>query len=386
VSIRVQSGDQLSEGVRSDYRDALLAPAEDWQGSPSSSVEPELQAQTELLNDGSIFVASSRAMLSIRQQIEKIADYDIPVLILGESGTGKEVVARFLHSRSAKARHPFLKVNCAALPGPLLESELFGYERGAFTGAVRSNPGKFEICKSGSILLDEIAEISPTLQAKLLHVLQDKTVYRLGGNAPVKVEARVIAATNVDIHEALESGALRRDLYYRLDTFVLRIPPLRARPEEIPVLLEHFIARFSRLYGCQAVPPSQRLVAACLEYSWPGNIRELQSFTQRFLIQGDEELSLQELRGVGRVMPGIANPAISSRETSKTNLKNLGRKVRSDAEKPAIEKVLHETHFNRKAAARRLQISYKGLLRKLREYELDGKTARLSNQFAEIQG
>ncbi len=151
-------------------------------------------------------------------------------------------------------------------------------------------------------------------------------------------------------------------------------------------MLEHFIARFSRLYGCPAAPPSQRLVAACLEYSWPGNIRELQSFTQRFLIQGDEALSLQELHGVGRVMPGIADPARSSRESSMTNLKNLGRKVRSSAEKPAIEKVLHETRFNRKAAARRLQISYKGLLRKLREYELDGKTARLSNQCAEIQG
>ena len=146
-------------------------------------------------------------MLSIRQQIEKIADYDIPVLILGESGTGKEVVARFLHTRSANARQPFLKVNCAALPGPLLESELFGYERGAFTGAVR-NPGKFEICKSGTILLDEIGEISPALQAKLLHVLQDKTVCRLGGNTTIRVQARVIAATNVDICEALESGAL----------------------------------------------------------------------------------------------------------------------------------------------------------------------------------
>jgi two-component system, NtrC family, response regulator AtoC len=386
LPLRCQTGSERFEGVPRDYREALLAPAEDWQSSPNSSIEPELQVQTELLNDGSIFVASSPAMLSIRRQIEKIADYDIPVLILGESGTGKEVVARFLHNRSAKARHPFLKVNCAALPGPLLESELFGYERGAFTGAVRSNPGKFEICKSGTILLDEIGEISPTLQAKLLHVLQDKTVCRLGGNSPVKVEARVIAATNVDIHEALESGALRRDLYYRLNTFVLRIPPLRARPEEIPVLLQHFIQGFSRLYGCPAAPPSQRLVAACLEYSWPGNIRELQSFTQRFLIQGDEALSLQELHGVGRVMPGIADPAISPREASMTNLKNLGRKVRSSAEKPAIEKVLHETRFNRKAAARRLQISYKGLLRKLREYELDGKTARLSNQSAEIQG
>jgi transcriptional regulator with PAS, ATPase and Fis domain len=372
--------------VSGEYRDTPLALAEDWQSSRSKSVEPGSHGQTEVLNDGSIFVASSHAMLSIRRQIEKIADYDIPVLILGESGTGKEVVARFLHSRSAKARHPFLKVNCAALPGPLLESELFGYERGAFTGAVRSNPGKFEICKSGTILLDEIGEICPTLQAKLLHVLQDKTVCRLGGNIPVKVEARVIAATNVDVHEALESGALRQDLYYRLNTFVLRIPPLRSRPEEIPLLLEHFIGRFACLYGCPVVPPSQRLVAACMEYSWPGNIRELQSFTQRYLIQGDEERSIQELQVEGRVMMGSVDACSSPEEAPSTNLKKLGRKVKSNAEKPAIEKVLQETRFNRKAAARRLQISYKGLLRKLREYDLDGKTARLSNQQVEMHG
>ena len=386
MATRFQTGGPNRACVAIDDQAAPLAPAEDWHNPPGSPVEQDLPGQAEVLNDGSIFVSSNLAMLSIRQQIEKIADYDVPVLILGESGAGKEVVARFLHSRSAKARRPFLKVNCAALPGPLLESELFGYERGAFTGAVRSNPGKFEICNSGTILLDEIGEISPALQAKLLHVLQDQTIYRLGGNAPIKVGARVIAATNVDICEALESGALRQDLYYRLNTFVLRIPPLRSRPEEIPLLLHHFIGRFARLYGCPAVPPSQRLVAACLEYSWPGNIRELQSFTQRFLIQGDEELSIQELRGTGRVMTGNPAAGSSPRESSMTNLKNLGRQVKSSAEKPAIEKILQETRFNRKAAARRLQISYKGLLRKLREYDLDGKTARLSNGNLEILG
>jgi transcriptional regulator with PAS, ATPase and Fis domain len=176
LSIRFQTGGQRTEGVQLDDQDTPFPPAENWESSPNNPFEQASQGQTEVLNDGSLFVASSHAMLSIRQQIEKIADYDIPVLILGESGTGKEVVARFLHSRSAKARQPFLKVNCAALPGSLLESELFGYERGAFTGAVRGNPGKFEICKSGTILLDEIGEISPALQAKLLHVLQDKSV------------------------------------------------------------------------------------------------------------------------------------------------------------------------------------------------------------------
>jgi two-component system response regulator AtoC len=384
LSTRFQIGFRSSEEVAFDGREAFPAPPEDLPNSSNNSFDHASTSQTEVLNDGSIFVAASPAMLAIRQQIEKIADYDIPVLILGESGTGKEVVARFLHTRSANARQPFLKVNCAALPGPLLESELFGYERGAFTGAFRSNPGKFEICKSGTILLDEIGEISPALQAKLLHVLQDKTICRLGGNTTIRVEARVIAATNVDICEALESGALRQDLYYRLNTFVLRIPPLRSRPEEIPHLLDYFVRRFSGLYGCPLVPPSQRLIAACMEYSWPGNIRELQSFTQRFLIQGDEERSISELHGVGRVMTGHTVADDSPEDAS--NLKKLGRQVKSSAEKPAIEKILQETRFNRKAAARRLQISYKGLLRKLREYDLDGKTARLSNQGAEMHG
>ncbi len=386
MSMRMQTEDPKKAGVESYSHESPFAPATYWQDSPSRPVEEEFDGQAEVLNDGSIFVSSSPAMLAIRQQIEKIAEYDIPVLILGESGTGKEVVARLLHTRSDRARRPFLKVNCAALPGPLLESELFGYERGAFTGAVRSNPGKFEVCNSGTILLDEIGEISPALQAKLLHVLQDKTVCRLGGSTPIQVGARVVAATNVDICEALESGALRQDLYYRLNTFVLRIPPLRSRPEEIPLLLEHFIGRFARLYGCPAAPASERLIAACLEYSWPGNVRELQSFTQRFLIQGDEERSLQELQGVGRIMTGHSVVTDSPAETFQTNLKKLGRQVKCSAEKPAIEKILQETRFNRKAAARRLKISYKGLLRKLREYDLDGKTARLSHGSIEIHG
>jgi two-component system response regulator AtoC len=380
----IQTGGRRNDSFASGDQASFLAPPQGWENTHGSSAEQDLCGQTEVLNDGSIFVSSSPAMLSIRQQIEKIADYDIPVLILGESGSGKEVIARLLHSRSDRARRPFLKINCAALPGSLLESELFGYERGAFTGAVRSNPGKFELCNSGTILLDEIGEICPTLQAKLLHVLQDKAVCRLGGTSSIQVGARVIAATNVDICEALESGALRQDLYYRLNTFVLRVPPLRSRPGEIPLLLQHFVRQFAGVYRCPPVPLSPRLVAACLEYSWPGNIRELQSFTQRFLIQGDEERSLQELQGAGRVMIGHPVAENSPGETSATDLKKLTRQVKTSAERPAIEKILIETRFNRKAAARRLQISYKGLLRKLREYDLDRKTARLSNQNFQI--
>ena len=384
--MKVQSVSQRTTNATEDGQDPFLAEAGYCQDSFHNSAGPGTDGFAEALNDGSVFVSSSPAMLAIRQQIEKIADYDIPVLILGESGTGKELVARLLHSRSDRARRPFLKVNCAALPGSLLESELFGYERGAFTGAVRTNPGKFEVCNSGTILLDEIGEICPTLQAKLLHVLQDKTICRLGGTTSIEVGARVIAATNVDICEALESGALRQDLYYRLNAFFLRVPPLRSRPEEIPLLLQHFVRQFAGIYGCPPVPLSRGIVAACMEYSWPGNIRELQSFTQRFLIQGDEQRSLLELRGAGRVMIGHPAAENSRLEPFPNSLKKLTRQVKSIAEKPAIEKILVETRYNRKAAARRLKISYKGLLRKLREYDLDGKTARLSNQNVEIHG
>jgi two-component system, NtrC family, response regulator AtoC len=376
---------QVQESGSLVGQEALLPPAEEWR-RPSNSVADRWQEQVELLNDGSFFVSSNPAMLSIREQIEKIADYDVPVLILGESGTGKEVVARLLHSRSSRARHRFLKVNCAALPASLLESELFGYERGAFTGAIRCNPGKFEFCDSGTILLDEIGEIPPALQAKLLHVLQDKTFSRLGGHASIQLDVRVIAATNVDIDEALESGRLRKDLYYRLNTFIIRIPPLRSRPDEIPLLFDHFIRRFAANYECQVAPLSRRLIAACMDYPWPGNIRELQNFAQRLLIQGDQEQALQELLASGQAMAADNSALNSVREAPSLDLKVLGRQVKSRAEKPTIIRILQETRYNRKAAARRLKISYKGLLLKLREYGLDGKTSPLYEQELEIRG
>jgi two-component system response regulator AtoC len=260
------------------------------------SFADDLLGRVEILEDGSFFVSSNPAMLQIREQVEKIANFNLPVLILGESGSGKEVIARLIHSRSSRAGRSFLKVNCAALPETLLESELFGYESGAFTGAARSKLGKFEFCNSGTILLDEIGEMPPALQAKLLQVLQDKTFSRLGAHATIRVDVRIIAATNVNIFEALASGGLREDLYYRLNTFVISLPPLRSRQDEIPLLLEHFIRRFAADYGCPAMPVSRKLVETCIQYPWPGNIRELQSFVQRLLIQRDERQALQELQ------------------------------------------------------------------------------------------
>ncbi len=245
--------------------------------------------------DESYFISSNPEMLRIHTRIEKVAQFDIPVLILGETGTGKEVVARQIHDLSPRAGAPFRKVNCAALPEALLESELFGYERGAFTGALRTKPGQFEMCERGIIFLDEIGEMPPVLQAKLLHVLQDKSFSRLGGHDVINVDVRVIAATNVDIGEAIRSRRLREDLYYRLNAFTIPLPPLRDRCDEIPDMLEHFARQFASEYDCPMPTLSRELVDACAKYHWPGNIREMRGFVQRLIIQRDQEQALREL-------------------------------------------------------------------------------------------
>src|SRR5437588_6127552 len=235
-------------------------------------------------------------MRKIRSQAALVANVDIPVLLLGESGTGKEVLAQLIHKLSPRALRTFLKVNCAAVPGDLLESELFGYEAGAFTGATHPKPGKFEICNKGTILLDEIGEMPPLLQAKLLHVLQDQQFSRLGSRSVIKVDVRILAATNINIPEALATKRLREDLYYRLNAFTLSLPPLRERKEEIPILLKHFMSRMSERYARAPLPLSPALLDACMRHPGPGNLRELNNFLKRYLILGDENLAVAELQ------------------------------------------------------------------------------------------
>src|SRR3977135_1361545 len=249
----------------------------------------------EELCDDVFFVAASPAMKKIRSQAALVANVDIPVLLLGESGTGKEVLARWIHKLSPRAHRTFLKVNCAAVPADLLESELFGYEAGAFTGATHPKPGKFELCNKGTILLDEIGEMPPLLQAKLLHVLQDQTFSRLGSRTVVKVDVRILAATNINIPQALANKSLREDLYYRLNAFTLSLPPLRDRKEEIPILLKHSMTRMAERYARAPLPLSPALLQACQDHSWPGNLRELNNFLKRYLILGDESLAISEL-------------------------------------------------------------------------------------------
>jgi two-component system response regulator AtoC len=322
----------------------------------------------EELCDDVFFVAASPAMRKIRSQSALVANVDIPVLLLGESGTGKEVLARLIHKLSPRAHRTFLKVNCAAVPADLLESELFGYETGAFTGATHPKPGKFELCNKGTILLDEIGEMPPLLQAKLLHVLQDQQFSRLGSRSVIKVDVRILAATNINIPEALASKRLREDLYYRLNAFTLQLPPLRERKEEIPILLKHFMSRLSERYARAPLPLSPIMLQACLDYTWPGNLRELNNFIKRYLILGDEKLAIAELQPKVDSNGARFDLPVARPNEPAGGLKSLARSAKDEAEAEAIAKALDETNWNRKQAAALLKISYKALLYKIRQY------------------
>ncbi len=362
-AIRLGAQDYLTKPFQKADLDALI---QQCLGNGKSETPQQVQGDIEDLGDDVFFVAVSPAMRKIRSQAKLVANVDIPVLMLGESGTGKEVVSRLIHKFSPRAHRTFLKVNCAAVPGDLLESELFGYEPGAFTGATHSKPGKFELCNKGTILLDEIGEMPPMLQAKLLHVLQDQQFSRLGSRNMIKVDVRILAATNIDIPRAIAEKKLREDLYYRLNGFTINLPPLRERREEIGILLRHFVSQIAESYGRPAVPISPKLQDACERYNWPGNLRELGNFVKRFLILNDEELAMQELQG------GMGAPALtpSSGLSSEGGLKGLVRGVKDEAEIEAITKALEQTNWNRKKAAALLKISYKALLYKIRQYEI----------------
>ncbi|HZS25756.1 MAG TPA: sigma-54 dependent transcriptional regulator [Candidatus Angelobacter sp.] len=374
-AIRLGALDYLTKPVYKAELDAVIARCLSIGEDPEADV-PVLhftavtsQEHIDDLSDDLFFLASSPAMKQLRAQSAIISKVDVPVLILGESGVGKEVFARLIHKLSPRSQKPFLKVNCAALPAELLESELFGYEAGAFTGAGKSKPGKFELANYGTILLDEIGEMSPLLQAKLLHVLQDGQFSRLGGRNNVTADVRVLAATNIDIEKAIAQKTFREDLYYRLNTFTLNVPPLRERREEIPALLKHSMARYARKYSQSPLEYSDRLLAACLKYHWPGNLRELGNFVKRFLVLQNEDLAISELeeRSKPLVTPKTMRPAPVPIDKG---LKSLVRNSKGETEMRAIEEALQATNWNRKMAAVRLNISYKALLNKVKQYRL----------------
>ena len=367
--------------------------------------------------------SSGKAMQPVMTMVDRVADNDISVLLRGESGVGKEVIAREIHRRSPRRSAPFVKVNCAALPADLLESELFGHERGAFTGAASTRIGKFEFAQHGTIMLDEIGEMPLALQAKILHVLQDREFTKLGSNRLVEVDVRVIAATNRDLEKMMQQGTFREDLYYRLQVIEVHIPPLRERREEIAQLIEFFLIKFASVYHRPAVRPSLVLQEALLTYEWPGNIRELENMIKRLVVLQDETLILAE---IGRLRTNRANAAEAAAEqqyqqssqrpyerdphaapwtpparpavppsmpapppaafsmpavpvaapadsitaamgADGVNLQELARTAAMGAEKEAIQHALERFRWNRRKTAEYLQVSYKTLLNKMKE-------------------
>jgi two-component system, NtrC family, response regulator AtoC len=333
-------------------------------------------------------LCTSARMQPIRELISKVAGTNTTVLLRGESGVGKEVVARAIHRASPRVQKPFLKVNCAALPGELLESELFGHEKGAFTGAYRQKPGKFEAADGGTLLLDEIGEVPLRLQAKLLHVLQDGEFSRVGGEKLIGTDVRLIAATNRDLEAAMRSHQFREDLYYRLNVIEIRIPPLRERREEIPVLIDHFKRRFNVQYGRTVDIPTDT-IRAFIEYHWPGNIRELENAVKRIIVLGSARPVHQEIvanlsHGTRSVNPTAAALAVTVNPDQAISLKEIARQAARDAERVAIKEVLDRVHWNRAKAARLLQISYKALLYKIVQCGLVNQDDRDAEKSTEI--
>ena len=328
-----------------------------------------LQEERKFIVPLPLFEGHAR-MREIRAIIESIADTDTIVLIRGESGVGKDLIARAVHAASSRRQGPFIKVNCAAIPQGLLESELFGHEKGAFTGAHRRKPGQFEYANKGAIYLDEIAELPLALQAKLLHVLQDFRFSRVGGHGLIDVDTRVIAATNRDLEDAMAQRQFREDLYYRLNVVEIRVPPLRDRREEIPGLIAWFLGKFNAQYGrCKQL--SAETIAQLTEYSWPGNVRELENAIRRLVVLTDGEQLVQALVTRSRVgHTEAARPLVVE------GLREIARRGARDAERKALAEVLERVHWNRAEASRILKVSYKTLLNKICECGLTPPSRR----------
>jgi two-component system, NtrC family, response regulator AtoC len=311
----------------------------------------------------------SPKMLEARQILREAARVDVTVLVTGETGTGKELVARAIHQFSSRRTGPFVKVNCAAMPRELLESELFGYERGAFTGAHKLKIGKFEAANHGTIFLDEIGDLHPALQAKLLHVLQDGEFSRIGGKSTLSVDVRILAATNQELERAVMEGRFREDLYYRLNVVHVFVPPLRERTVEIPLLANYFVERYAKLYGRGGFSIPTSVMERLKQQRYPGNVRELENLIKRMIVLDDPYLTrirLPEAAADGAraelPMPSVAEPT----------LKEIGRRASQAAEREAIAKMLEQTGWNRVRTARALRISYRALLYKIKQAGLDG--------------
>ena len=349
-----------------------------------TDTKPPHRAELEAL----AFNSDSPKMAHVWRVTTVVARTDVPVLILGESGVGKEVLARFIHRHSRRADKPLVKVNCAALPYDLLESELFGYERGAFTGAVGEKPGKFELADKGTLILDEIGEMPHNIQAKLLHVLEDGEFSRLGGKRPVNVDVRVLALTNRNLEEAVPRGEFREDLYFRLNVVKIKIPPLRERKEDIPFLCEYFLKKHRVVLESSIDAIASEVIDNFARHDWPGNVRQLENAMKQYLIFPGRDLELYEappaqpenspeITPVAAESPVAFDGAVPANRLPAAHdsvcLKSIIARVAEETERQMVLHILGQTKWNRRIAAQRLNICYKGLLNKLKNWQIEGR-------------
>ena len=341
-----------------------------------SNLKTELRARSQYDS----FIGDSYKIIQVKNLIEQVAGSELTVLIRGESGTGKEIVARMLHNISGRSDESFTKVNCAAIPRDLLEAELFGYEKGAFTGAHKTKPGRFEVANKGTMFLDEIGDMPMELQSKLLQVLEQQEFVRVGGINNIHVDVRIICATNRNLEDAIKQGRFRDDLFYRLNEITIFLPPLRDRSEDITLLAVHFIEKYNKLYQREAPPLSPDAISRLTAAPWPGNVRQLENLIKQVVVRGEESIITDLLAGqavsTDNTMPPINSSSNQALEVQPSSMKDYSLKKRvaeavSREEKSLISEVLKRTNWNRRKAAEILGISYRSLLYKIKEYGLN---------------
>jgi len=337
----------------------------------ATSLKPDYPVNHAELPPDHIYFGPSEAMQAVRQRVERAAGLNVPILILGESGTGKEVLANFIHKSSPWCTGPFVKVNCPAIPGTLIESELFGYQRGAFTGAHNNKPGRMEMAQGGTLFMDEIAELDSSLQAKLLHVLQDGHFTRIGDHEERRMDARIICATNRNLAKEIEGGGFRADLFYRINVISITLPSLRERRDDIPYLVEYLRQQFNRRFQRDAPPLSRETIHLLQQRDWPGNVRELENCLARYVVLGSEETFYAE-----RPEKTPVHFTYEATEDGNIPLKRIAQQVTRKMERDVILKVLQANHWNRRRTAEVLKISYRALLYKVRQAGLPAKRPR----------